>query len=161
MTRFLLALTMTTLIAGSASAQDTAPPVAEPAAAPALSAEAQMAVDLERYRAAYEQEAARSRELAAERDSLKAQATRAMATVTTCDARNVKLQALVAEILDAYRSIGIGDVLARSEPFFGLKRVELENIVQGYGDEAYALRCDARAAPTSDPAPAPVPPTGS
>jgi len=164
MTRVLIALALSTAMAGTALAQTAPTPARAPAttvaplAAPApLTPAQQMQLELERYRAAYEQEAAKARDLTAERDRWKAQADQATATMAGCQEKNDKLQALTAEVLDAYGSIKVLDVIGRMEPFLGLKRVELENIVQGYGDRAYGLRCDARAAAPTEPASAPTP----
>ena len=167
MNRLLIALALTVATGGAALAQSAqTPATAAPLAAPApLTPAQQMQLELERYRAAYEQEAAKARDLTAERDRLKAQADKATATLASCEEKNDRLQALTAEVLDAYGSIKVLDVIGRMEPFLGLKRVELENIVQGYGDRAYGLRCDARVAAAPEPAPAPetatTPPAGS
>ena len=163
MKRALIALGLSVLMAGSALAQDlstqtpstqsTATTVAPLPAPPPLTPAQQMQLDLERYRSAYEQEAARTRDLTADRDRWKAQAEQATATMSVCREKNDQLQALTAEVLDAYGSIKMLDVIGRMEPFLGLKRVQLENIVQTFGDRAYGLRCDVKAAAPTEPAP--------
>lgn len=52
-----------------------------------------------------------------------------------CEAKNIALYRVGSEILDAYAGVGLGDVVATREPFLGLKRVELENLVQDYRDK--------------------------
>lgn len=52
-----------------------------------------------------------------------------------CEAKNIQLYRVGREILDAYAGVGLGDVVATREPFLGLKRVELENLVQDYQDK--------------------------
>lgn len=122
-------------------------------APPPLTPAQQMQLDLDRYRSAYEQEAARARDLTVDRDRWKTQAEQATATMSVCREKNDQLQALTAEVLDAYGSIKMLDVIGKMEPFLGLKRVQLENIVQTFGDRAYGLRCDAKAAAPTEPAP--------
>lgn len=53
----------------------------------------------------------------------------------SCEAKNIELYRVGSEILDAYAGVGLGDVVATREPFLGLKRVELENLVQDYRDK--------------------------
>jgi len=48
--------------------------------------------------------------------------------------RNVELYKVGEEILTRYAKFGFGDALAAREPFTGLTRTKLENLVQGYGD---------------------------
>ncbi|MGZ8363807.1 MAG: hypothetical protein ACXW3D_07805 [Caulobacteraceae bacterium] len=149
MRSFLIALTLC-LSAGAASAQtaDPAPP-----APPPVSAQAQLQAELERYRAAYEQEGAKARDLQADRDRWKAAADQASSTATACKARNDQLLKVAYEILDAYKKADLDDVIGKKEPFFGLKRVQLENLAQGYEDKVYGARCDVRPdAPASAPA---------
>ncbi|MDH4384494.1 MAG: hypothetical protein QE280_03515 [Caulobacter sp.] len=163
MKRALIALGVSALMAGSAlaqttttqttAAQNTATTVAPLPAPPPLTPAQQMQLDLERYRSAYEQEAARTRDLTADRDRWKTQAEQATATLSVCREKNDQLQALTAEVLDAYGSVKMLDVIGKMEPFLGLKRVQLENIVQTFGDRAYGLRCDARAAAPTESAP--------
>jgi hypothetical protein len=163
MKRALIALGVSALMAGSAlaqttttqttAAQNTATTVAPLPAPPPLTPAQQMQLDLERYRSAYEQEAARTRDLTADRDRWKTQAEQATATLSVCREKNDQLQGLTAEVLDAYGSIKMLDVIGKMEPFLGLKRVQLENIVQTFGDRAYGLRCDARAAAPTESVP--------
>lgn len=68
------------------------------------------------------------RNVAAQRDD---QTRRAEA----CEAKNVQLYRLGEDLLDAYAKVGLGEVIARGEPFLGLKRVELENLAQDYQDK--------------------------
>ncbi len=48
--------------------------------------------------------------------------------------KNVELYKTGNEILDRYAKFGFGDALAAREPFTGLTRTKLENLVQGYKD---------------------------
>lgn len=49
-------------------------------------------------------------------------------------AKNLTLYQLANEILDRYQKFGLGDALAAREPFIGITRVKLENLVQDYRD---------------------------
>ena len=49
--------------------------------------------------------------------------------------KNAELFKLGNEILTRYEKFGLGDALAAREPFTGLARVKLENLVQDYQDK--------------------------
>lgn len=53
-------------------------------------------------------------------------------TVADREAKNLALYQLGNEILTRYEKFGLGDALGAKEPFAGLSRVKLENLVQGY-----------------------------
>ena len=53
----------------------------------------------------------------------------------SCESKNIELFKVGSEILDAYGNVDFGDVLEKREPFLGLKRVELETLVQDYKDK--------------------------
>jgi uncharacterized protein (DUF3084 family) len=73
------------------------------------------------------QATAQGQALAADRDGLKA-------TLATCAAHNAQLYKTGREILDAYARVDLTTVMAKKEPFLGLKRVQLENLAQDYRD---------------------------
>ena len=49
--------------------------------------------------------------------------------------RNGALHKIATEILERYRKFGIGDALTAREPFIGITRVKLQNLVQDYTDK--------------------------
>lgn len=49
--------------------------------------------------------------------------------------KNLALYKLANEILQRYEKFGLGDVLMAREPFVGISRVKLQNLVQDYQDE--------------------------
>ena len=51
------------------------------------------------------------------------------------EAKNLALSKLGNEILTRYERFGLGDALAAKEPFTGIARVKLENLVQDYQDK--------------------------
>ena len=52
-----------------------------------------------------------------------------------CEVKNVQLYKVGSEILNAYADTDFADVVGGREPFLGLKRVELETLVQDYKDK--------------------------
>ncbi len=60
---------------------------------------------------------------------------------------NLRLFEIGNELLDRYEHKGVWSTLKAAEPFTGLKRVELENIVQDYRFALDDQRVDAPAAP--------------
>lgn len=51
------------------------------------------------------------------------------------EGKNLALFKLANEILARYERFGLGDALAAKEPFTGIARVKLENLVQDYQDK--------------------------
>lgn len=84
------------------------------------------------------------------------------ARVDTLIGHNGRLFDIGNELLDRFEKKGVWASLREAEPFTGLKRVELENIVQDYrfaiDDQRVAAKAaqemDAKAAPGSDAKPA-------
>ena len=64
-------------------------------------------------------------------------------TVADREAKNRELYRLANEILTRYEKFGLGDALAAREPFTGITRTKLENLVQDYSDKI----ADARVQP--------------
>jgi hypothetical protein len=51
------------------------------------------------------------------------------------EAKNIALYKLGDDILTRYERFGLGDALGAKEPFIGVSRVKLENLVQDYKDK--------------------------
>lgn len=51
------------------------------------------------------------------------------------ETKNLALYRLANEILKRYERFGLGDALAAKEPFTGIAKVKLENLVQDYQDQ--------------------------
>lgn len=90
---------------------------------------------LEKWKAAYEEAATVARDKDAERAKFEAQATAFKASTKTCAERNVKLVAIGRELVERLKNVHFGDILAAQEPLFGLKRVEVQNLLQDYQDK--------------------------
>jgi chromosome segregation ATPase len=65
--------------------------------------------------------------------------------ILACEAKNAQLYQLNVEILDRYRNVTVADVMARQEPFTGIKNVEAFNVVQEYRDKLDAQKIGAPA----------------
>jgi hypothetical protein len=98
----------------------------------------------DKYKAALDQSNEAGRQLTLERDRLRVQLNQAVNIATACQAKNTRLVAFAENLLNDYRKVGIGQVLAAHEPVFGLRRVQLENIAQDREDAVRANKCDAR-----------------
>ena len=123
--------------------------------------------DLARTQDALAQTANAARQSQAERDKLQAAASSTHTLLETCEARNVQLLAVSHDILKAYEDFNFIDSLSAREPFIRLKRVELENLAQGYRDriddgnfDPKAVRAPVSAQPKQQPGPAATNPGG-
>lgn len=105
----------------------------------------QAQADLAKYKDALSQAAQATQQTKADRDRLAVQADTGSRALANCQAKNLELLAVGHEILTAYEHIGVGQAIARGEPVLGLERAKLERIAQGYGDELYGAKFDARA----------------
>ena len=70
-----------------------------------------------------------------ERAKLAGQVIELQRKLTDREAKNLALFKLANEILKRYERFGLGDALAAKEPFTGVARVKLENLVQDYQDK--------------------------
>ena len=70
-----------------------------------------------------------------DRAKLAAQVIELQRKLADREAKNVALFKLGNEILTRYERFGLGDALAAKEPFTGIARVKLENLVQDYQDK--------------------------
>lgn len=125
----------------------------------ARSAEAQRSElegGLAKYRAAFGQASQQAQQTEAARAQTQSQLDAATARLDFCAAKNLKLLAVAREILKAYAEFDLGDAIGANEPFLQLKRVELENLAQGYSDAVYDGRYDPNAPPPPRPAQAPA-----
>ncbi len=94
-----------------------------------------------------------NRELAtlrAERDHLNAAAEAGVASLNACKAKNVQAIAVAKDILAAFDRTSLLGVAMRKEPFTRLKRVQIEQLEQDFGDRIYDSRLDTQ--PRAKPA---------
>lgn len=105
-----------------------------------------------------------NRELATlkdERDHLNATAQTGVASLTACKTKNAQAISVAKDILAAYDHASLVGVAVRKEPFTGLKRVQIEQLEQDFGDRIYDSRLDtqphAKPSTSTPPATAPQP----
>jgi chromosome segregation ATPase len=73
------------------------------------------------------------------------------------ETKNLTLYNLGNEILTRYEKYGLGEALAAKEPFTGLARVKLQELVQDYRDKISDLRVTPGQTPAAPPATAAEP----
>ncbi len=95
----------------------------------------QFGADVQLWVTGYEEYAALAQRTEAERARLAKQALQLQQTVTDREAKNLALYQLGGEILARYEKAGVGDALLDKEPFIGVSRVKLQNLVQDYRDK--------------------------
>ena len=106
----------------------------------------QMKDSLVKWKAAYEQINVGAQKLKAERDKAASEDIIDKRTVADREMKNRELYRLANEILTRYEKFGLGDALAAREPFTGITRTKLENLVQDYSDKI----ADAQVQPEKD-----------
>jgi chromosome segregation ATPase len=90
---------------------------------------------LEKWKSAYEEAATVARSKDAERAKFEGEATALKASNKSCEAKNVQLFKTSDEMLKQFKSMNLLDAIAAREPVFGIKRVELQNLLQDYRDK--------------------------
>jgi chromosome segregation ATPase len=107
---------------------------------------------LKQWKDAYAQMSQLATEKEAARSQLAMRAAVLQRTVDDRETKNLALFALANEILNRYERFGLGDALAAKEPFVGVSRVKLENLVQDYKNKILD-----QAVTSGQPAPAALP----
>ena len=95
---------------------------------------AQAKESLDKWKAAYEQIAVGAKKSEAERARLAGENVVLRRKVEDRERKNLELFRIGNEILKRYEKFGLGEALTAKEPFTGISRVKLENLVQGYED---------------------------
>lgn len=90
---------------------------------------------VEKWESAYQQVTQVATAKESERAKAAAQLIELKRVVADREAKNRALFNTANEILTRYERFSLGDALAAKEPFTGLTRVKLENLVQGYQDK--------------------------
>lgn len=95
----------------------------------------QMKDALDKWKDAYNKavEVANTKE--AQRAKIESQAILLQRRVENDEAKNLALYKLGKEVLDRYEKFGLGTAITAREPFVGLTKVKLENLVQDYSDK--------------------------
>lgn len=90
---------------------------------------------LEKWKAAYEEAANVARAKDAERAKFEAQAASFKAGLKVCKTKNTELAKIGRELLQHYESANFADLAVASEPLTGVRRVEIQNLLQDYSDK--------------------------
>ena len=111
---------------------------------------------VKQWKDAYNQAAQLATEKEAARAQIAMQAALLQRTVDDREAKNLALYQLGKEILTRYEQFGLGDAIAAKEPFTGMAKVKLENLVQDYKnkllDQAITTGQPLPPAPSASPA---------
>jgi uncharacterized protein YPO0396 len=109
-------------------------------------------MEIAKYKVAYTQAAGNAQQAKADHDTLQSGLADAQKQLGLCEDKNAALLKLGNEILAAYENFDIGDAVGANEPFIGAKRVELENIAQGFGDRLHDGKFNPGATHATQPA---------
>ncbi len=90
---------------------------------------------LDKWKSAYEEAATVARAKDAERAQFEEDAKTFKEATKTCAERNIKLVAIGHELVDRLANVHFGDILLAQEPLTGIKRVQVENLLQDYQDK--------------------------
>jgi chromosome segregation ATPase len=71
----------------------------------------------------------------ADKRQLESIKTRNEREIASCEDKNLKLYQTGRELMTRFEKKSCGEVLAQKEPFTGLKRVEIENLLEEYRDK--------------------------
>lgn len=86
------------------------------------------------------------RDVETERAAAKSQLGERERDLKVCVDRNASLYNLNTEVLDSFENRGVWSSLTQREPFTKLKRIELENLIDGYKYRADELRLQEKQA---------------
>jgi DNA repair exonuclease SbcCD ATPase subunit len=89
---------------------------------------------LEKWKDAYTEAADVARTKDAERAKFEAQSKAYRESTKACIQRNQELVKVGRELMGRYESVTFGDVVVANEPLLGFRRVEIQNLLQDYGD---------------------------
>lgn len=90
---------------------------------------------LDKWKVGYEKAAGIARTKEDERAKLAAEIIVKQRIIADRERKNIALFNTSNEILDRYEGFAFGKALAAREPFIGITRVKVENLVQGYKDK--------------------------
>jgi chromosome segregation ATPase len=90
---------------------------------------------LEKWKEAYAEAATVAQTKDAERAKFEAEAAAFKASTNACTAKNQELVKVGRELLTRYEGVTFGDKVLAREPLTGLERVQVQNLLQTYGDK--------------------------
>jgi len=90
---------------------------------------------LEKWKDAYTEAATVARTKDAERAKFEAESKAYKASTRACTLKNQELVKTGRELLQHYEGVTIGDQILAQEPMIGIRRVEIQTLLQDYGDK--------------------------
>lgn len=94
----------------------------------------QLQTALDKWKKGYNQVAELAKAKEAQRAKFEAEKIQLQRRVDDQKVKNNAMFKLGNEILDRYKSFGLGDALTAREPFIGTTRIKFENLIQDYSD---------------------------
>jgi chromosome segregation ATPase len=89
---------------------------------------------LDKWKDAYTEAATVARTKDAERAKFEAESKAFKASTQACTAKNKELSKVGRELLARYEGVTVGERFIDSEPIVGIRRVQIQNLLQDYGD---------------------------
>lgn len=90
---------------------------------------------LEKWKATYNQAVTVANTKEAQRARLESQVIVLQRRIDDAETKNLALYNIGKEVLGRYQKFGLGTAITAREPFVGITRVKLENLVQDYSDK--------------------------
>lgn len=97
---------------------------------------------LEKWKDAYTEAATVARTKDAERAKFEAESKTFKASSRACTVKNQELVKVGRELLTRYEGVTFFDAVVASEPLVGVRRVEIQNLLQDYGDKVLNQKVD-------------------
>lgn len=90
---------------------------------------------LEKWKDAYTEAATVARAKDAERAKFETESKAYKASTRACTLKNQELVKVGRELLARYEGVTFGDQVVANEPLIGVRRVQIQNLLQDYGDK--------------------------
>jgi chromosome segregation ATPase len=90
---------------------------------------------LEKWKDAYTEAAGVARTKDAERARFESESKAYKASTRACTLKNKELVTAGRELLQHYEGVTFGDQILAQEPWIGIRRVQIQNLLQDYGDK--------------------------
>ncbi|WP_325700327.1 hypothetical protein [Pseudorhodoplanes sp.] len=90
---------------------------------------------LEKWKEAYTEAANVARTKDAERAKFEGLSKAYQASTRSCTLKNKELVIAGRELLQHYEGVTFGDQILAQEPWIGIRRVQIQNLLQDYGDK--------------------------
>lgn len=114
---------------------------------------------LDKWKDAYEEAATVARGKDAERAKFESESRTWKSSTKACMGKNVQLVKIGRELLSRYEGVSFGDMLVSREPLLALRRVEIQNFLQDYGDKVLQQKFVEEKAQPANPSIAAAPAT--